>query len=211
MTTERTVHLVRHGESTWNRLGRVQGQSPLAGGLTARGWVQASSVAAALERRLRDALAGGPAAVVSSDLVRARQTAAVIGSRLGSSVVFDPSLREQQLGALEGRALDSLLAGVAVREVVAGLWHDRALVPPGGGESVAQLAERARRAVLGLTARAGQRQLVLVAHGGLIRSLLSPGPGLPAPLANATAVSVLVRDDGSIEELPAPAGAGVQP
>ncbi|AIJ22146.1 conserved protein, phosphoglycerate mutase family protein [Amycolatopsis methanolica 239] len=71
------VHLVRHGQSAWNVAGRVQGQSPRAGSLTAAGRAQA----AALD------VAG--TVLVSSDLPRARETAEIIAARLGLPVLVD--------------------------------------------------------------------------------------------------------------------------
>jgi probable phosphoglycerate mutase len=201
----RAVHLVRHGESSWNRLGLIQGQSPLAGGLTARGWVQASAVAAGLERSLAPALARRDAVVVASDLVRARQTAAVIACRLGAPLRLHEGLREQRLGRLEGHASDAVLDGAVVRDVVASLWSDWCRRPPGLGETVSELSERAARAVAELAAGAAVGELVLVAHGGLIHSLLArtaarDGRGTVAlpPVPNAALTTFLVHPDGSL-------------
>jgi len=92
------VHLVRHGQSTWNREGRLQGQA-VHPGLTALGQTQAESAAAILSD-----VVDGPAALWSSDLVRAAQTAEVVGRRLGLPVRHDDGLREHGEGALLARS-----------------------------------------------------------------------------------------------------------
>jgi probable phosphoglycerate mutase len=207
-----SVHLVRHGESAWNRLGRIQGQSPLAGGLTARGWVQASAVAGFLERLLAPTLAFEGARVVSSDLVRARQTAAVIACRLGCSVDLHRGLREQRLGRLEGRLSAAPFGDMLARDVVEALWRDRDARPPGDGESVADLAARAAAAIGELAGAAGASPLVLVAHGGVIRSLctLLSEPAVTVP--NGAVVTLEVGTDGAVTSPDAlPAAAGIAP
>lgn len=86
-TAERRIWVVRHGESTWNALGRMQrqvGHPPL----TAKGIAQ--SYAAGYSLRCRDI-----GQIVTSDAVRARQTAAAIATVLNLPVIVDPRLRER--------------------------------------------------------------------------------------------------------------------
>src|SRR5215207_4552965 len=92
----RTVlFLVRHGESDSNFHGRIGGHSPVP--LTERGLRQAALTARALAA-LR------PTAVISSDLVRAQQTAAPIAEVTGHALVLEPGLRERSLGVFDGLA-----------------------------------------------------------------------------------------------------------
>ena len=101
--TERTLWLVRHGESTWNALGLVQGHAgePV---LTDRGSAQA--------HRAARQLAGRPiGAVYSSDLRRAVQTAQAIADAFGLHVVQDVRLRERCLGVAEGTRTSTLGRG----------------------------------------------------------------------------------------------------
>ena len=84
--------LVRHGETLWNREGRLLGWTDLP--LTAEGEAQA--------RRLKGALPSLPA--FSSDLLRARQTAELAGF----SPRLYPELREIHFGALEGALWETL-------------------------------------------------------------------------------------------------------
>lgn len=180
--------LVRHGESEWNVAGRVQGQSPDAGALTARGVDQAARTAAALARR-------GAAAIFSSDLPRARQTADVIAANLGLPVRVDPRLREQNLGRLEGLRLADPIGDGLVRDMIDRLWREP-WQRPDGGESVSDVYVRIRGT---LDEYAKQdRVLILVAHGGPVRvavtradpRLREPVPRVP--VGNAT-VTTLAR------------------
>jgi len=70
--------LVRHGQSGWNVVGRIQGQSPQAPGLTETGREQAAQAAQVLAGQ-----APGATLVVASDLTRAAQTAGIIADLLG--------------------------------------------------------------------------------------------------------------------------------
>lgn len=157
------VHLVRHGQSTWNREGRLQGQT-IHPTLTELGRSQASAAATTLR-----GIVDGPAVLWSSDLVRAAQTAAVIGARLGLPVKHDEALREQFLGRLEGRLVRDLRPqptppGRHVGEI---RW--------GGGESTADVHRRVGRFLArelgGATLRRrGIPHLVVVSHGDTIRA-----------------------------------------
>lgn len=119
------LHLVRHGQSTWNVEGRLQGQTPHPE-LTDLGRAQAQAAADLLAERIT-----GTVAVVSSDLVRARQSADIIAATLGVAVVDDPDLREQSVGDLEGRLTSALEATPAAE----GDTH-LSEVRWGGGESL---------------------------------------------------------------------------
>src|SRR5579875_1756898 len=123
-TSGLVVWLVRHAEGVWNQAGLVQGQAD-APGLTPSG--------AAHARALAEFLAGtGAAAVVSSDLRRAVETARPIAARLGATLVTDRRLRERNLGRLEGGPASLLGPGRPRRPTCR--WRDpaRALRPGRG-------------------------------------------------------------------------------
>ena len=94
MSTVR-VYLVRHGESTWNVEGRVQGQTSHVP-LTRLGVTQARDVAARLATVPVQRL-------YTSDLVRAVQTAEHVSEAIGVDARPDVRLRERSYGLLEGR------------------------------------------------------------------------------------------------------------
>jgi 2,3-bisphosphoglycerate-dependent phosphoglycerate mutase len=155
------LHLVRHGESTWNTLGLAQGHNDLAQ-LTSRGLRQAAEAA----ERFR----GHPVrALYASDLRRALQTAAAFAAVLGLPVFADARLRERGLGVLEGAA------SAAIGPSVTGLAGGRVTNPdarPAGGESVRDLYRRAASFAGELAASRGDAgDVVVVAHGGTLRVL----------------------------------------
>jgi probable phosphoglycerate mutase len=184
----RTLWLVRHGESTWNALGLVQGQIGEPA-LTLLGLDQARQAAAAL--------AAAPVRTVySSDLQRATQTARPIGAALGLSVTEDPALRERCFGVAEGTpsrwlaAQDSGIDGERVVDVDAA---------PSGGESIRALYWRAAGFVEQLLSASPDLErpagdVVLVAHGGVVRVLLAWFDGIEpdrmgwAPVGNGLVV-----------------------
>lgn len=145
---------VRHGESEANRDRLVLGRS-LGVPLTRTGLGQARQAAKQLAGLLE-----GEFALLSSDALRARQTAGVIGERLGVPVEITELLREQHLGEMEGRPVSELRAvptpeGFDITEIA---W--------GGGESVADVHARLRELVAWLAGRDDlPGTVVLVGHG----------------------------------------------
>jgi len=100
----RVLWLVRHGETTWNSRGWVQGH------------VDGARLTRAGRRQVREAaaqLAGHPVGTVcSSDLYRARRTASVIAGRLGCEMETDPRLRERCFGIAQGVQSEGMTATV---------------------------------------------------------------------------------------------------
>lgn len=169
------LHLVRHGQSTWNAAGLLQGCT--AGvPLTARGRAQAAAVAAALAGR-------DVAAVISSDQVRAMSTAGPIAAAHGLAVVSHPALREQCHGAWEGLPA----AGRAGRLAAA-----RTDWAPPGGESARDLRTRVARFVHDLLGDPPPGEIVLVSHGETIRALAAVigSPGVEATPGNGAVLTL---------------------
>jgi probable phosphoglycerate mutase len=165
----RNLWLVRHGESTWNVQGLVQGHADDAT-LTTLGLRQADELAS----RFRGERFG---AIYSSDLYRARQTADTISSALGLPVVFDAQLRERSFGEMEGHPSSSLapeVTGISGQTVV------DAAARPVGGESLNEVWERTRRWVDMLAAEPHEGDVLAVAHGGSIRTIRALCAGLTA-------------------------------
>lgn len=166
------VHLtlVRHGQTTWNDAGIVQGQRDDAS-LTTLGRQQALDAAHALRTQTFDA-------VISSDLTRARETAAIIADVLGLVVETSSALRERSFGEAEGHPvadLDHRVTGIEAHHVV------DADARPLGGESMNDVYRRTTDFVAALTLqRAGQR-LLLISHGGAIHTIRAfvRGVGMP--------------------------------
>ena len=160
---------IRHGETDWNLQQRFQGQIDVP--LNATGHAQA--------RRLADRLAAdSPDAFFTSDLVRARETAAPLAAAWGLAPVALAGLREQNFGLLEGLDVPTIKARHA------GLWQGwlehRADFCLPGGESLRQFHTRVVAAVreLASVSPAGRR-LAIVTHGGVLDMLWRTAHGLP--------------------------------
>ncbi len=155
------IWLIRHGETDWNRIRRMQGQ--LNVGLNARGCEQAEQVAV----RLTELAAGQPVdAIYSSDLDRAHDTARPTANRLGLGVELDAGLRERHYGVLQGltRAeIDQLLPEVSQS------WQSRDPdAPLPAGESLRAFHDRVVATLARISvAHRGQRVLVFT-HGGVL-------------------------------------------
>ena len=172
--SETTIWLVRHGESTWNEARLVQGQSPHAGPLTERGQRQVTTLAEELAQRAPKAKV-----IISSDLLRARQSADILANRLNVPVRLERRLREQSLGVLEGTRLDENFDGHTVREALNNLWHDedRRHLGPSEGESVTALYERVSTLLADIAAEFHGADVILVTHGGPMRAALAACAG----------------------------------
>lgn len=190
MSAGTVLHLVRHGESGWNAARRVQGQSPDAPSLTARGRAQASAAVELLAE-----LAPRARLVVASDIARARETALIVAAGLGLPVRWDPGLREQDLGTLEGRPLDDELDGIRVADIVEGLWTDPDRRPR-GGESIRDLHRRVHATLVRIAGETAAADLVVVTHGGPIRVATVPtADGLTRrPVENASVTRVRIPE-----------------
>jgi 2,3-bisphosphoglycerate-dependent phosphoglycerate mutase len=157
------IVLVRHGETALNATRVMQ---PADTPLSPRGQAQAALVAVRLA-------ATPVAAILSSDLPRARLTAAALAARTGRPVRDSALLQERNFGDLRGRPYDTLgFDPLAMAEA------------PPGGESAAAFAHRVRCAfALLLEQHAGlDGDLVVVTHGLLIRTLLADPLRLPAQI-----------------------------
>jgi probable phosphoglycerate mutase len=160
-----TLLLVRHGQSEWNAAGLMQGQTPHVP-LTALGHQQAAQAAAELVALSRHG--HGPGALLSSDLLRAVQTAEHCATATGLAVATTPALREQGYGALEGRPSRELWDVVD--------WTDPHWSAE-GGESLTELHDRVAGFVAELRADPPAAVVALVTHGDTIRALQSVAAG----------------------------------
>lgn len=131
------IYLVRHGETEWNRDGRLQGQQNSS--LTARGREQAEQLGRLLSRLL------GPQQrlIQASPLGRALETAAIIRQHVpGPELMIDSRLQEMTLGSWEGLTrteVDKLCKGVVGGDSNAEWWFRAP-----GGESYDHFQERVR-------------------------------------------------------------------
>ena len=153
--------LVRHGETDWNAAGRLQGHTDRP--LNDYGRRQA--------KELAERLAGeGADAIYASDLVRAKETAEIVGERLGLTVVVDPDLREKDWGTWEG------------------LTGDERVHVEFEGESTEDHRDRVMGAVRRIVARHPEQRIVVVTHGGSLRRIQAAVNGVADPVIENCAV-----------------------
>lgn len=161
--------LVRHGETQWNKSDRFQGQYDIA--LNRRGLAQARQTARALAKE-------ACSAVYSSPLIRTMQVAREIAQPAGLPVVEVDSLKELDLGELEGVTGEEMRSGWPQ---VYDTWRDnpaKAVMP--NGESLVELQERAWAAFQGLEgAHRDQDTVVMVSHNFTIRTIICRLLGIP--------------------------------
>ncbi|MGQ9563864.1 MAG: histidine phosphatase family protein [Thermogutta sp.] len=173
------IYCVRHGESTYNAEGRVQGQSDVP--LSERGRQQGEATANALA-------AAGIQMIYSSPLRRAWETAEIIARRTGCDIRLDPRLMEIHAGIFQDRLRRELMTEFP-EEFRRWTSEDPDFVIP-GGESRRQLAERGVAAFRDIMS-SGFDRVAVVSHGRLLvvtlRALLSHGHhNLPPALQNAS-------------------------
>lgn len=154
--------LVRHGETEWNAMRRLQGQTDIA--LTAAGEAQARALAPLVTSL-------GPDRAWTSTLSRAQQTAALLG-HAGAEPIS--ALREQALGDWEGRQIAEIRAEAP--EAYLG-WRAGTHTPP-GAEPWADFRQRVEGALTKAFEASSETALV-VCHGGVIRAALDVALGLP--------------------------------
>ncbi|XP_038721691.1 metal-independent phosphoserine phosphatase isoform X2 [Tripterygium wilfordii] len=160
-TTE--IVLVRHGETTWNSIGRIQGalESPL----NDVGRKQAVAIAERLANELK------PTAIYSSDLKRAKDTADMIAKKCYCpKVIVVPELKERHVGSLQGlywkegeeKEPEAYRAFFSTQDD---------LEIPGGGESFNQLQERSMDAIEKIASMHKGERVIVVSHGGVLRAI----------------------------------------
>jgi probable phosphoglycerate mutase len=153
-----TTIFVRHGESVFNHLNLAQGHADVPG-LTTKGREQSEQAASSL-------VGCGADLVVTSDLVRARETALIIARALEVPLVSDPRLRERNMGAAEGQPVGE--AAARTLGIVDGLVVDAGKAPA-GGETLRDLSDRVRATIEDLYRLHAPGTIVVVTHGGFVR------------------------------------------
>ncbi|HKF92459.1 MAG TPA: histidine phosphatase family protein [Acidimicrobiia bacterium] len=168
MTRTRLL-LVRHGESTWNALSRWQGQADPP--LSPFGERQAEDAAARLVE------VATITAIWASDLVRARRTGELIADHLGiARVREEPLLRERDVGSWSG----------LTREEIEERWpgYLAARRSPPDFEGDAELLERTRAGLSAAVDGSGTGDVLVVTHGGVIRTIERSLGAIPERLPN---------------------------
>ena len=162
------ILFIRHGQTDWNLQLRFQGQLDVPLNATGRSQAQ----------RMADRLAGDPHdALYSSDLLRARETAAPLADAWRTQALLVPGLREQNFGVLEG--LDMATAQQRHPDLWQRWLEQRADYVLPGGESAEQFHHRVLAAVRELATTAAGRRIAVVTHGGVLDMLWRSAKQLP--------------------------------
>lgn len=165
------ILLIRHGETAWNAIKRLQGHLDIP--LNAQGTQQAKALAWSLQNEKLDA-------IISSDLQRAVQTAGEIARLQGISTRIDAGLRERCYGGFEG-LLYSEIPHVFPGAYAAWKSHDPdAEFPPGEnqGETTRQFHQRIIDHIEYYAKQFEGKKIALVAHGGVLECAYRAAKGL---------------------------------
>jgi broad specificity phosphatase PhoE len=173
------LYLVRHGTTADAQEKRYKGSIdvPLSG--------QGEEQARLTGRMIREIMAkegkanhpAGSVALYASSLRRACQTAALIGDFLGVSAQVVSDLQERHFGQWEGLTFDEVRTRFP--EDFARWMADPLAFSPSGGENTLSVKRRALKAVKRILKENRERQVCIVAHGGVNRVLLCHFLGMP--------------------------------
>jgi broad specificity phosphatase PhoE len=188
--------LLRHGQTEWSKAGKHTGRTDVS--LTAQGAVSARSLAPVLAKRQIVAAFTSPA----SRAVRTAELAGLDGAGGRYPVMRDPDLWEWDYGGYEGMTTPE------IQEQRPGwyLWRDGVIRGDAEhpGETVSQVGARADRMLARVASLLREGDVVLVAHGHLLRVLTARYLGLPPDGGR-----LFRLDTGTISTLGAEHGEGV--
>lgn len=159
--------LMRHGETAWNREGRVMGRNPVELSASGREQVEA---AARFAQNIR------PDLIVTSPLVRARQSAEIMAAGLGGGVeiVEEAEIAEVMYGRWEGLTYHDLIEdSYYVEYRKSPLEH-----PTPGGETIPEVQARGVKAITRIIEANPGKRVLFVSHGDIIRTVLCHFLGL---------------------------------
>ena len=162
--TGTTLILIRHGHTAWNAEKRMVGQADIP--LTVLGRQQALDLARDLSDRRLDA-------IVSSDLIRCRQTAAIVVERSGVPINTDPGLREIDEGDWTG------LHETEIEYRWPELWRERWARARPSGEHPRQALDRALGVLRRIAEGGAGRTVGIVTHQGIARLVRWASSGRP--------------------------------
>jgi 2,3-bisphosphoglycerate-dependent phosphoglycerate mutase len=155
------LFLFRHGETDWNREGRLQGHTDTL--LNATGLAQAEALVERLRPHRLDA-------IISSDLARAWTTGRIVAEGLGIPLIGEPGLRETHIGEAEGLFWPEVKSRFG--EALTERWFtdDDAAFP--GGETGLETRSRGLAALRRFVAEQPYRRIGVSTHGAMVRQLM---------------------------------------
>lgn len=162
------IYLLRHGSTEHNTAGRLMGHLDVP--LAPQGELEAQAASATLQHR-------GISAIYASDLARAHSTALIVAARLGLTVQTRPGLREINMGVWAGHTSGE--TAELDPQGHAAVRADPVQGRPTGGESEREMAERVWRALAEIAAEHAGQTVLVVSHGGPLRSIVARVLGAP--------------------------------
>lgn len=154
-----TLYLIRHGQTDWNLAGKMQGQTDIP--LNATGIGQAQRVAHSLKNKQISL-----AALYSSDLQRAHQTAQEIAKILSLDITLASDLREGYFGKLEG------LTKKEAQDLF-GSYHYEDMPPEIGAEPRDKLISRVMNYLTYVAHAHSGKQVAIITHGAVLGSIIN--------------------------------------
>lgn len=187
-----TLILTRHGETDWNRDGKLAGSTDKAV-LTEEGFKQARAVANALKNMHVDV-------IYCSKLRRAKQTAQIISKTLGKKITYNGALNERSWGNLEGKSWDK-----QKDKLVAMYESEKTNLRPSGGESCLEFKERLLFDLEKIIEANEGKTVLIITHGGVIRTLIKAFKKIPDEemvdlRVNNTSLTIFRLNEGKVEE-----------
>jgi len=159
------IDLIRHGQPVGGKRYRGQTDDPLS----ETGW-----------RQMREAVAGLACwdVIISSPLLRCAEFARELGVRLELPVHADDRLKEIGFGEWEGRSPEELSHDDP--DILQRFWRDPVRYRPAGAETLADFRARVHDAWQDLTEAHAHKRVLVVAHAGVIRMVISLVLGVPS-------------------------------
>lgn len=154
-----TIYLIRHGQTDWNVAGKIQGHADIP--LNATGKAQAQKVAQHLKKKQASL-----AALYSSDLQRAHQTAQEIAAIFALEIILAADLREGHFGKMEGITKKE-------REDLYGHMKEEEALEKVGAEPRDKVVARVMNYLHGIVQKHKEQHIAVVTHGWLLHSLLT--------------------------------------
>ncbi len=172
------IYLVRHGESEWNILNKIQGQNNT--NLTDKGREQAQKIGHRLIEEKIDT-------IFSSDLNRALDTAKIIGQILGLKVKSFEELREKKFGVWEGLTKQEIIDKFNNEHIIWMTEPHKLNLP--NAENIVDLQERLLNVVNILIKDNENKNILIVSHGASIKALILGLLGIDISLYNKLTIS----------------------
>jgi broad specificity phosphatase PhoE len=150
-------YFLRHGQTDWNLQGRLQGHTDMP--LNATGLAHARAAADMLADKSIDI-------IISSPMLRALKTAAIISEKIDRPIYIDSQLKERSFGAFEGQILADLKKSLGLEPL-----QRLTAYLPADAEQWPDTGARARAAFGTSFTKFAARKVLFVAHAGLFDAL----------------------------------------